>query len=107
MGKPISRMAQHPKRQGPGALGKERSGPKEQSSDGHCCTIHPRKLRLPQDSSAEFATTPLGRAAEARERAALPYHVNRFAARHELSVSLAGAVAELAGIGPRGGLNHG
>lgn len=107
MAKPISRKAQHPKREGPDALCKGRSGPKKQSLNRHCFTNNPRKQRLPQDGSADFATTPLGRAAEAREWAQAPYHVNRIAARHGLSVSLAGAVAELAGIGPRGGLNHG
>lgn len=102
MSRPYITLTKRPrKRKGPSERCNARRGRKLQSFGGHCNSDNHRKERVSQACIADFASTPLGRAAEVRERVAVPYHVQRLADRQGLSLSLAGTIAELAGIGPR------
>ncbi len=93
-----------PKKKSPVARGNARQGHPKQSNGPRCFSDNPRNRSSAQACLADFSTTPLSRAAEARERdsdwTAAPHHVKRIAGRHGLSLSLAATVAGLAGIGP-------
>ena len=90
-----------PKSTGPQERGNAHGGLKLQGLERTCSLHNLTKQQREQAHLEDFRTTPLWRAAEARESMSAPYHVKRLAARHGLSTALAGTIAELAGIGPR------
>lgn len=93
----------------PGARANEHTGQKEQSIGTACTHISDRcsacgQLRRRRKGSSrsayqDFAQTPLGRAAEARELAAAPLAVRRVVSRYGLNVATASTIAGLAGLG--------
>ena len=94
----------------PGARANEHTGQKEQSIGTACTPIPDRcsacgqlRRRRKENSSRrayqDFAQTPLGRAAEARELAAAPLAVRRVVSRFGLNLATASTIAGLAGLG--------
>jgi hypothetical protein len=97
-------------RKNPGARANEHTGPEMQSIGAACISIPDRcaacgqlRRRRKKNSSRrayqDFAQTPLGRAAEARELAAAPLAVRRVVSRYGLNVATASTIAGLAGLG--------
>jgi hypothetical protein len=97
-------------RKNPGARANAHTGPEVQSIGTVCAAIPDRcsacgqlRRRRKENSSRrafqDFAQTPLGRAAEARELAAAPLAVRRVVSRYGLHVATASTIAGLAGLG--------
>jgi hypothetical protein len=98
------------KSKNPGARANEHTEPEVQSIATVCAAIPDRcsacgQLRRRRRENSrrrayqEFAQTPLGRAAEARELAAAPLAVRRVVSRYGLNVATASTIAGLAGLG--------